>query len=1281
MATNDSASTPGHTGKNNTAPGKGQAPANDIPSLSLPKGGGAIQSIGEKFSANAINGTAGFTIPFPLSPSRNGFVPNVALAYNSGGGNSPFGLGWKAEPPSIQRRTDQQLPTYQDADEADTFLYSGEEDLIPAYDKDKLGKWNKEEKTIGPDRVRRYRPRVEGAFARIEKVTEPTGNIYWRVISRENITSIFGKSTAARIADPNDPTRIFKWLLEFSSDDKGNCYAVEYKTENLDLVAKSLHEKNRLNNSAKFTNTYLKKIRYGNKESYLTNTSPEFLQELVLDYGEHDPVNPQPDDTGLWACRPDAFSDHHACFEIRTYRLCQRVLMFHNFLELGTTPCLIRSLQLHYDSNQTFSFLTSCTQAGFIRKQDGSYRSKTLPPYEFTYQALGWDTAVHSISSANIAHAPQGIDDKNYQWTDLYGEGVSGILTEQANTLYYKSNLGKGTFTPASAVAPKPSYAGVSTGVLQLADLDAKGMKNLLSREEQGSFELDAAAGWLPFRAFGNNPNINWSDPNLKMLDLNGDGTADILITEDDVFTWYPSLGTDGFDSACRVQRASDEETGPDIVFAFADSSLSIVLADMSGDGLTDIVRIRNGEVVYWPNLGYGRFGAKISMSNAPVFDYIDQFNPLYVKLADIDGSGTTDLVYLGKDTFKVYFNQSGNSFSAEKVITPFLKMDETANVSFIDLLGNGTNCITWSSPLPANAHAPLQYMDLMGGKKPHLMTGYKNNLGKEVIIHYKPSTYYYLQDKLAGRPWVTKLPFPVQCLSQVETIDRVSRTRFASEYTYHHGFYDYAEKEFRGFGRVEQTDSDNFEVYVNHVDPDGTQSFDEQVYQKPVLTKSWFHTGAFFQRGSMRSRFESEYYQNPNEYTISEAPLPDNLSTEEYREAFRAGKGLALRTEVYCLDGSAAEKIPYTTSLHTCSVQLVQARLQNKYASFLVKEHEVLTCNYERNANDPRILHAMNIDIDPYGNVLQSAAIAYGRLTNDPDLAAEDQLIQSQTHIVYTLNAYTNNIDGDTDYRLPLLSETQTYEVTGAIPEANGFFLPDKMRDNFKHAAVLNYEDLPAGTLQKRMTQDVRHYYRKDDLSAVLDLNTCESKALPYRSVRLALTPTLLTARFGSAISSSILLNEGHYISSEGDSNFWVPSPVPSFDPAHFYQVIQETDALGNVTNIGWDATYHFYMQTILSPPVNGTNNTSQVMQFSFRTLHPYVLKDINDNLSAIRMDEMGLVIATFSMGKDGENKGDRFDSGSTEASPNDTPGKAMEYTLDNWSNIIMTTQTRKYR
>ena len=89
----------------------------------------------------------------------------------------------------------------------------------------------------------------------------------------------------------------------------------------------------------------------------------------------------------------------------------------------------------------------------------------------------------------------------------------------------------------------------------------------------------------------------------------------------------------------------------------------------MSGDGLTDLVRIRNGEVCYWPNLGYGRFGAKVTMDNAPVFDQPDQFNQRRLRLADIDGSGTTDLIYLGRDGVRLYFNQSGNGWSDARLL------------------------------------------------------------------------------------------------------------------------------------------------------------------------------------------------------------------------------------------------------------------------------------------------------------------------------------------------------------------------------------------------------------------------------------------------------------------------------------------------------------------------------------------------------------------------------------------------------------------------------------
>src|SRR5256884_3543935 len=108
-----------------------------VPSLSLPKGGGAIKGIGEKFAANPVTGTGSLTVPIYTSPGRSGFGPQLSLSYDSGAGNGPFGFGWSLALPSITRKTDKGLPQYADAEESDTFILSGAEDLVPAlvYDK------------------------------------------------------------------------------------------------------------------------------------------------------------------------------------------------------------------------------------------------------------------------------------------------------------------------------------------------------------------------------------------------------------------------------------------------------------------------------------------------------------------------------------------------------------------------------------------------------------------------------------------------------------------------------------------------------------------------------------------------------------------------------------------------------------------------------------------------------------------------------------------------------------------------------------------------------------------------------------------------------------------------------------------------------------------------------------------------------------------------------------------------------------------------------------------
>lgn len=1271
-------------------PAKGAAAENnsssaaspDVPSITLPKGGGSIRSIDEKFSINSANGTAGLSMSFPFSSSRNGFMPDVGLSYSSGNGNSTFGLGWNADPPAIMRRTDKQLPSYNDTLESDVFLFSGAEDLVPAFNKDADGNWIKDQETQNGITVIRYRPRIDGTFARIEKITEADGNVFWKVTSAGNAVSVYGKSRSAQVFDPADPSRIFKWLFEFSYDDKGNCFQYVYKKEDNTNVPDTLYEKNRLNNNAPCTNAYLKRIRYCNSahldkasinyqdwDNFLANIA--YLLELMLDYGEHDAANPQPQDDNGWPVRLDAFSEYRAGFEIRTRRLCRRLLMFHHFPELGAQPCLVRSLNLLYSESTAFTFLTAIIQKGYIRKENGAYSEKALPPVELTYEPLGWNTDIKTVPPESLRNWPVGIDEPSYQWIDLYGEGIAGILTEQGHGWFYKSNAGDGHFDNIQLVTPKPAATGLTTGKLHFQDIGANGQMSLVSDDMDGFYARTSDQEWLPFQSFTHVPNIDVKDPHVKLIDLDGDGRPDLLVSEENVFVWYVSKGKEGYTDWRKTGKAFDEEKGPNMVFA--DSTQSIVLVDMTGDGLTDIVRIRNSEIVYWPNLGYGEFGAKVSMDNAPVFDHPDHFNPAYLKLADLDGSGTTDIVYLAKNTCKVYFNQSGNSWSEENIVRgvnplPFPGIDDHTKVTVVDLLGNGTGCIVWSSSLPAHAQRPLQYIDLMGGRKPHILTAYKNNMGKEVKIDYKSSTFYYLQDKKADTPWATRLPFPVQCVSSVVMIDQVRKSRFTNHYTYHHGYFDHAEREFRGFGRVEQTDTEDFEQFKKHTGPGGIQIVDEGFHEPPVLTKTWFHTGAFINREKILSQLAQEYYKSPlvQEHTLPEPVLPPDLTIEECRQALRACKGMPLRVEVFSPDGNSQQEHPFSTAHHNCSIQLIQPALDNRFAVFMVNEGEVLTYTWDREPGDPRIAHTMNIERDAFGNVLKAAAISYGRRTTDPDLTAEEQAMQAKINILFSESLFTNSIDTGNDYHLPVVYEVKTFELTGATPAAIDYFTVDEIRTAFEQAAVIPFQAIPTpGTPQKRMVEQVRTLFMKNDASGPLPAGVIESLVFPWESYKLALTPSLRDDAFGTKVTDDMLLNECRLVHQE-DDNFWIPSGTRKMDASHFFQVTEMTDPFGNSTTIHYDTTYHFFIQQV----TDALGNRSVVNGFNYRMLSAWLITNINDNRSGVRADELGMVTATFRMGKTGENTGDLIDESAVEASDADEPTQTFEYDLFNYMN-----------
>lgn len=1306
--------------------GLGQA---SIPSVSLPKGGGAIRGIGEKFAVNPATGTGTMTVPLPSSRARSGFTPELSLSYNSGSGNGPFGFGWSLSLPAITRKTDKGLPRYLDGDESDVFLLSGAEDLVPILDAD--GHRLSRLRTVhGVDyRIHLYRPRIEGLFARIERWTRTDSQIsHWRTITRDNVTTIFGFDENARIYDPHDHSHIFSYLISLTFDDKGNATRYEYVAENsarVNLAAS--YEANRTD-VTRGTQRYLKTVSYGNVRPYFADWSPvgtesplptEWHFKLVFDYGDHrlDAPTPVPDPLvdPQWSIRPDPFSTFRAGFEVRTYRRCERVLLFHQFD--GQTgfnePTLVRSTDFQYSNetapddprNPIYTFMQSVTQKGYRRTSTG-YEQRPTPPLEFFYTEVELHPEILTPTDAESReNLPEGLDGSHFQWADLDGEGPGGILSAHDGGWYYKRNLSpvnqvrlpsgvplaRARFGPAERIPslPVPARLGSSQ---QLLDLTGEGRPDLVTFDGSvpGYFDRTADGDWETLKTFTSLPNIIWSEPNLKFVDLTGDGRADVLITEEDVYTFFPSLGTEGFGEAEQVFTAADEERGPRVVFA--DGTQTVSLADISGDGLSDIVRVRNGEICYWPNLGYGRFGAKVTMDNAPRFDDETRFDARRIRFADVDGSGTTDVLYIGHDGVQICFNRSGNSWADKHTLAIFPDADNPNSVQVVDLLGNGTACLMWSSPLPAESYAPLRYVDLMGSQKPHLMARTRNNLGAETRMAYAASTRFYLEDKLAGKPWITRLPFPVHVVERVEVYDWIGRSRFVTRYAYHHGFFDGEEREFRGFGMVEQRDTaiHRDDSLFSNVE---TTNEDASSFCPPTLTRTWFHTGAFIEAQTISQQYAHEYWVEPalrgdapaavaqrEALLLPDTVLTGDLSPNEMREAYRALKGSPLRIEVYAEDDTPRAQHPYTVTEQNFAVVLLEPRGSNRHAVFLTHPRESLSYHYERKPSDPRITHNMTLAVDDFGNVRRSVSISYGRRPGhaepEPSLSAFRSMLthdQTRLHVSGVEHNFTDPVNRLTEallfdsYRARMPSETITAELSGITEPAGLFRFEDfNGRDGtrglwetlWSGSHDIPYEEVPSADVDgvpgptvfgRRIVERNRILYRRDDMSGLLPLGVVESHALPGESYRLALTPSLIGRIFDLRVTDDILL-EGGYVRPAGQSDWWIPSgrgffsagdlhtPLEELNEAraHFFQPRRATDPFGAISRISYDE-YDLL-------PIQTTDAVGNVTSFrnNYRVLQPDLSTDPNGNRIELAFDCLGLVVGSATMGKTTESLGD---------------------------------------
>ncbi len=1206
----------------------------------LPKGGGAIQGIGETFQADEFTGTASFSVPLPASPGR-GFEPSLALTYSSGGGNSHFGLGWDLAIPSISRKTSKGQPRY---NQNDTFVLSSAEDLVAIDSSDATV-------IIGSTTyiLRRYRPRVEAGFTRIEYwQADDASNSFWRTITADNITSVFGYDQHSRIVNPDNPAQIFEWLLTLSYDAHGNAVFYQYKQEDDVNVPDTLSETNRMHTAQR----YLQRVCYGNATPWVVNDFPQDLDtianaqwhfEVVFDYGEYtdalnsdDPYTP----THNWLARADAFSRYDAGFELRTHRLCRNVLLFHRFVELDTdatnladaTPRLTQRVTLNYDENATLTRLSSVSSSGYrYQAATNDYQSLSLPAVDFGYTTFTAQGHTWQRLQQESGETFPDWDGASYRLVDVHGEGIPGVLYLDGQSVFYwqperisdeKSNSATQTYHGPVALGELPlthKKEGISA---RLMDLSGNGQLDWVSTmgAATGFFQGKATAAhdkyqhgaWEIFQTFESMP-TEFFHPQTDLIDATGDGLSDLVLLQEREVRVYPSKGKRGFERALTQLRSHQLPTSK------AESAKELLqFVDLLGTGRQHRVRVCNGSVECWPNLGYGRFGDKIELDNAP--DFGPQFDTQRLFLADIDGSGATDLIYAHSDHVAIYFNHSGNDFSIEPLtISLPSPCDNIDQISFADIKGNGTQCLVFAERKPK----PRQWFyDFCQGSKPYLLNRVTNNRGAETEIRYTSSTQFYLQDKEQGQPWLTALPFPVQVVRQVLTHDLIGDNVLTLLYSYHHGYYDEVEREFRGFGRVERQDA---EVFSDTGSP--------EEYVAPARSITWYHTGAA-QQNTLTQQYRSEYYQgDPDAAALADSSVnyvSAEVDEDTQREAQRALKGQILREELYGLDDGDASQHPYSVAEHRYHVRQLQQRGDQRYAVFFAYLIENLDYAYERNPADPKFSHKLVLAVNEYGTVVQTAQLAYGRRSAAAGLPEQESI-----KVTSAINRSLNNVFADhssDSHQIGLAKESLSFEITNLSAPSGDSEVLDYDEIKAQLCAHDPETQLPfAAGINSRLLNWQQHYYIAAGSDTPLAFGTVDAQALPSHSEQVVFTEQQINA---APQGLQDQMTNGGY--SQHDGYWWNPDSRQRYHTVSAYCLPSEViDPLGNSSTYdAYDTHWLMLLQT-----TDALGNTTTAQQVDYQVLQAQQIIDINGNTSEALFDALGQVLVTSFYGTENGN------------------------------------------
>lgn len=946
--------------------------------LVVPEGTEALKSPGANWAPVGMSGEASVELPLPISAGR-GFDPALTLSYRSGQGNSPFGLGWAVPVATISRDIRKGVPTYTDND---VFISPQGVDLIPERDAD--GAIHSVLRTAFNDlalnethRVVRYFPAVEAQFDRIEHWSPPSDAAgFWLIQAADGNVHLFGKTDLARCTDPGNREHVACWFLQESLNPLGEQIYYHYKQEDALLPGSRDFRAQR----------YLERVCYGNlkHQSQLALwNSPDVGEkhwhfELLFDYGERNSELthlPGYAAQQSWGARPDPFLRYAFGFELGTQRLCRQILMFHYFPDeptMGPEPVLTKRLVLEYSRH---AYAGSYLRAVHNQAYDGQGQTDAWPPLELAYQHF---KPLLSNRHYRPFEAMAGLNDgHHYQLVDLFNDGLPGLLCRTDKSWHYREPTRALTPGDTDDVAYGPQQqlpripVNDSTHVTYQALMDVNGDGQLEWVTAQpglsGFFSLGPQRQWSDFTPFAALPQ-EFFHPHGQLADLMGAGCLDLTLIGSRSVRLYAGRQAEGYGPGVQVTHAPDDDqlptlsNGPGELVAFCDPL---------GSGQQHLVRIRHNEIKCWPNLGRGHFGRGFVFATLP-FAY-DEFDAARIRLADLDGSGAVDVLYLQADQALIFMNRFGTGLVEPAMRLPWpegVRYDSTCQVSVADLQGVGCSSLILTVPHKSPRHWRYDFVR----HKPYLLNGMLNNMGAATQLGYRSSAQEWLDEKrdvhAQATPVGRGMPFTVHVLKSRGHKDLVSGDSHSQHFTYRESCYDSEDRKFIGFGLLLETD--------------GPPTLRDSGV---LLTKRWFHTlypphtpyytgdAAAPKPGATLLTGVTD--DDPQDRVLAH-PLPTTL-----REVERALSGVLLREEIYAADDPPQTAVPYSVQHQRYLVRLLKpSRHPSEPAALMPRLLESVTCRYERQKDDPLCRHQINLRWDRYGALEHSIAIDHARRT-----------------------------------------------------------------------------------------------------------------------------------------------------------------------------------------------------------------------------------------------------------------------------------------------------------